>query len=103
MQSSEMMYYLLVEQMHLRAKFLIAEFKEEGEASYIDGAIDLDREALKLCQYGAGHTTARAISLTLLAIHLGDRYDELGERKDIEEAIILDQEVLDLCMPTRTP
>ena len=43
MQSSEIIY-LPVEQLHLWANSLFAKFKLGGETSYIDEAIDLDRE-----------------------------------------------------------
>ena len=48
MQSSELMYPP-VEQLRSRAESLAAKFKQGGGTSYIDEAIDLDREALELC------------------------------------------------------
>jgi CHAT domain-containing protein/tetratricopeptide (TPR) repeat protein len=92
MQSSEIMY-LPVERLHLRANSLVAKFEQGGGTNYIDEAIVLDREALELCP--PGHPK-RAVSLTSLAIHLGDRYRQLGATGDLEEAIVLNCEVLDL-------
>ena len=73
-QGSEIMY-LPVEELHLRAKSLVAKFKQGGGLSYIEEAINLDREALGLCP---PIYPARRISLTQLALHLGNRYDQLG-------------------------
>ena len=85
--------YLPVKQLHLRAESLVAKFKQGRGSSYIDEAIVLDREALELCS--SGHHM-RPMSLTWLAIHLGDRYGQLGATGDLEEAIVLDREALDL-------
>jgi hypothetical protein len=92
MQSSEMTY-LPVNQFHLRADSLVAKFMQGRGTSYVDEAIDLDREALELCPHGHPE---RAASLDQLAIHLGDRYSQLGAMVDLEEAIVLDREVLGL-------
>ena len=80
--------------MYLRAIALVAKFKQGGGSSYIDEAIDLDREALKHCP--PGHPK-RPVALTWLAMHLSDRYGHLGARGDLEEAIVLDREALNLC------
>jgi CHAT domain-containing protein/tetratricopeptide (TPR) repeat protein len=82
---------LPVEQLHLRAKSLVA---QGGGTTYIDEAIVLDRDALRLCP--PGHPK-RPVSLTCLAIDLSDRYDQLGATRDLDEAILLDREALDLC------
>jgi CHAT domain-containing protein/tetratricopeptide (TPR) repeat protein len=82
-----------VKQLHSHAESLLAKFKQGGGTSYIDEAIDVDREALELCP--PGHPM-RSISLNSLAIHLGDRYDQLGATRDFEEAIVLDREALNL-------
>jgi CHAT domain-containing protein/tetratricopeptide (TPR) repeat protein len=92
MQSSEMTY-LPVNQFHLRADSLVAKFMQGRGTSYVDEAIDLDREALELCPHGHPE---RAASLDQLAIHLGDRYSQLGATGDLEEAIVLDREALGL-------
>ena len=84
---------LPVKWLQLRAKSLVAKFKQGGGTSYIDEAISLDREALEHCP--PGHNK-RSVSLTLLAIHLGDRYGQLGATGDLEEAIVLDREALNL-------
>ncbi|KAI9567897.1 CHAT domain-containing protein [Boletus coccyginus] len=85
---------LPVTQLHSRAESLIGEFKQGGGRSYIEEAIDLDREALQLCP--SGHPK-RHISLTCLANHLRDRYNQFGATGDLEDAIVLDGEALDLC------
>ncbi|KAF8436541.1 CHAT domain-containing protein [Boletus edulis BED1] len=81
------------EQLHLRARFLADEFARGGETSYIDEAVDLDREALELRL--PGHLE-RSASVNWLAVHLSDRYSQLGSMRDLEEAIALDREALDL-------
>ena len=93
------MMYLPVEKLHSRAKFLVANFKQGWETSYIDEAIVLDREALDHCP--TGHTK-RPVSLTRLATHLSDRYNQLGAMGDLEEAIVLAREALHL-YPARHP
>ena len=93
MQTSEMTY-LPVEQLLLRSESLFAKFEQGGGTSYINEAIDLDREALELCP--PGHPM-RSFSLSSLAIHLNDRYDQLGATRDLDEAIALDREALNLC------
>ena len=87
--------YLLVKRLHLRAKSLVAKFKEGGGTSFIDEAIDLDRGALELCP--PSHPQ-RHVSLTWLAVHLTYRCHEHGVTKDLdsEEAIILYREALNL-------
>ena len=85
---------LAVEQLGSRAKSLSAKFKQGEGSSYIDEAIDLNREALQLCP--PGHPM-RLDSLTWLAMHLRDRYNQLGGTTDLEEAIVLDREALSLC------
>jgi CHAT domain-containing protein/tetratricopeptide (TPR) repeat protein len=92
MQSSEMMYPPVV-WLHLnsRALSLVAMFKQGGGTSYIDEAIAVDRDAVQLCP--PGHPM-RSVSLTRLAVHLGDRYDQLGATRDLDEAIVLDREAL---------
>jgi tetratricopeptide (TPR) repeat protein len=92
MHSSELMY-LPAKRLRLREKSLVTKFKQGGGAGYIDEAINLDREALKRCP--PGHHK-RSVSLTLLAIHLSDRYGQLGATGDLEEAIVLDREALNL-------
>jgi CHAT domain-containing protein/tetratricopeptide (TPR) repeat protein len=87
------MTYLPVEQLHSCAESLAVKFTQGGGASYIDEAIHLDREALELCP--SSHPK-RIVSLTRLAIHLGDRYDQLGATRDLDEAIVLDREALGL-------
>ena len=87
------MMRLPVEQLHLRAKSLVAEFEQGGGSSNIDEAIVVDRDALGLCP--PGHPK-RPVSLTCLAIALSGRYDQLGVMRDLDEAILLDQEALDL-------
>ena len=67
--------YLAVEQLHLCAKSLVAKFKQGEGTNYIGEAIDLDREALEHCP--PGHPK-RSVSLTLLSIHLSDRYSQRG-------------------------
>ena len=94
-ESSKMMC-LPVDQLHSRAKSLVTKFKQEGENSYIDEAIVLDREALELCP--PGHPE-RHISLSLLGVHLGDRYHQLGSLTDLNEAIVLGREALVLRPP----
>ena len=83
--------HLPVEQLHLRAKSLAAWFKRGRETSYIDEAIVLDREALELCP--SGHPM-RIDSLTWLARHLSNRYNQLGAVQDLDEAIVLAREAL---------
>jgi hypothetical protein len=73
-QSSEMTH-LPVEQLYLRAQVLVAKFKQGGGTSCLHEAIDIDREALE--RYPPSHPR-RAVSLSWLAIHLNDRYDQLG-------------------------
>ena len=92
MQSSEMMSPPVVQLFSL-AISLVAQWKGGEGTSYIDEAIVLDYEALELCPPGRPE---RASSLTLLAIHLGDRYSQLGKIEDLEEAIVLNREALDL-------
>jgi CHAT domain-containing protein/tetratricopeptide (TPR) repeat protein len=92
MQSSEVTYLPAI-LFHLRAQYLLAKFKQGRGTSYVDEAIDLDREALEL--YPPGHLE-RADSLTWLAIHLCERYRQLGATGDLEEAIVLDREALGL-------
>ena len=87
------MMYLPVEQLHSRANSLVATFQHGGGTSCLDEAIVLDREALERCP--PGHPK-RPVSLTQLAIHLGDRYCQLGATRDLEEAIALNRESLDL-------
>ena len=77
--------YLPVEQLHSRAKSLVAKFKQGGGSGYINEAIVLNREALELCPPG----------LIWLANHLNDRYGQLGATGDLEGAIVLDGEALD--------
>ena len=43
------MMCLPVEQLYSRAESLFAKFEQGGGISYIDEAIDLNREALELC------------------------------------------------------
>jgi len=88
------MMYLPVRRLLSRAYSLVAKFEQGGGRSYIEEAIDLDREALQLCQ--PGHPK-RSVSLTCLAIHLHGRYKQFGATSDLEEAITLDREALDLC------
>ena len=85
---------LPVEQLHSRAASLVDRFKQGGGRSYIEEAIDLDREALQLCP--PGHPK-RHVSLTRLANDLRDRYNQFGTTGDLEDAIVLNQEALDLC------
>ncbi|KAI9566215.1 TPR-like protein [Boletus coccyginus] len=87
------MMYLPVEQLHSRAASLVAKFEEGGGRSYIEDAIDLDREALELCP--PGHPK-RSVTLFYLALDLLDRYNQFGAMSDLEEASILDREALDL-------
>ena len=87
------MMCLPVEQLHSRANSLVATFQHGGEASYIDEAIVLDREALERCPLGHPE---RPVSLTRLAIHLGNRYCQLGATRDLEEAIVLSREAVSL-------
>ena len=87
---------LAVDQLLSRAESLVTRFQEEGERSYIDQAIVLDREALELCP--PGHPE-RDDSLSSLAGHLGHRYDQLGAMIDLNEAIILDRDALALRPP----
>jgi CHAT domain-containing protein/tetratricopeptide (TPR) repeat protein len=88
------MMYLPVEQLHLRAKSLIAKFEQGGGTICVDEAINLDREALERCP--PGHPK-RHVSLIWLAIHLRDRYGRLGAMEDVHEAIFLEREALGLC------
>ena len=85
--------YLPVKWLHSRAESLYAKFKQGGGTRYIDGAIDLDRQALTLCP--PDHSE-RATSLIRLAFHLGYRYDQLGAMRDLDEAIVLGREALSL-------
>ena len=94
MQNNEMTY-LPVEQLHLRAKSLVAKFEQGGGTSNIDEAIDLGREALELCPPSP---PKRAVSLTRLALHLSSRYSQLGATGDLDEATVLNREALDLCL-----
>jgi hypothetical protein len=73
--------------------FLVAKFEQGGGTSYIDEAIDLDREAPEHCPPGQ---PIRSVSLTWFAIHLSERYDQMGATGDLEEAIVLHREALDL-------
>ena len=91
--------YLPVKQLHSRAKSLVAKFEQGGGTSYIEEAIDLDREALELCP--PGHPK-RSVSLVELSIHLSARYSQLGAMRDLDEAIVLGREDLGLC-PQRDP
>ena len=88
------MMCLPVEKLHSRAESLIAYFKQGWGTMYIDEAIVVDREALGHCL--TGHTK-RPVSLTRLATHLSDRYNQLGAMGDLEEAIVLSREALYLC------
>ena len=90
---------LPVSQLHSQAEYLAARFLEGDGSSYINEAIVLDREALGLCP--PGHPK-RNVSLSSLAGHLGDRYDQLGAMTDLNEAIVLDRDALALC-PARHP
>ena len=85
-----------VDRLHSRAAFLIANFQEGGGSNYINEAILLDREALKLCP--PGHPE-RYLSMNELGIHLSNRYDRLGGMNDLEEAIDLGRDALALCPP----
>ena len=85
--------HLPVKQLRSRAKSLVTKFKQGGGASYVDGAIVLDREALVLCP--PGHPM-RSGALTRLASRLSSRYDQLGATRDLEEAVVLNREALDL-------
>ena len=87
---------LAVHQLLSRAKSLVTRFEVEGERSYIDQAIVLDREALELCP--PGHPE-RDVSLSSLAVHLGERYNQLGGMEDIHEAILLNRDALALRPP----
>ena len=87
---------LPVDQLHSQAKSLVAKFKQGGRSSYIDEAIVLDREALELCP--PGHPE-RHVSLSWLALHLGERYEQLGAMTDLNEAIVLDRDTLALRPP----
>ena len=91
--------YLPVKQLHSRAKSLVAKFEQGGGTSYIEEAIDLDREALELCP--PGHPK-RSVSLVELSIHLSARYSQLGAMRDLDEAIVLGREDLGL-WPQRDP
>ena len=84
---------LPVKQLHSRAKSLVAGFEQGGGTSYIEEAIDLDREALELCP--PGHPK-RSVALTFLAYHLSARYGQLGAMEDLDEAIVLGREALNL-------
>ena len=72
------MIYLPVKRLHLRAKSLVAQFKQGGGTSCFDEAI------VSTC-------------LTCLGIHLGDRFVQLGATSDLQESIVLVREALDLC------
>jgi hypothetical protein len=85
--------YMPVEWLHSRTESLSARFQQGGGTSYIDEAMDLDREALELCP--PGHPEL-SVSLTFLAIHLKNCYDQLGVMRDLEEAIVLYREALNL-------
>ncbi|KAI9567831.1 hypothetical protein HD554DRAFT_2023062 [Boletus coccyginus] len=91
--------YLSVEQLHLWAEALAAMFEQGGGRSCIEEAIDLDREALQLCPPG---NPKRSV-LSLLAIHLCDRYNQFGATRDLEEVIILNREVLNFRPRRYTP
>ncbi|KAF8429907.1 CHAT domain-containing protein [Boletus edulis BED1] len=82
-----------VQLLHSRADSLAVKFQQGGGSSCIDEAIDLDRKALELCP--PSHPE-RSVSLTQLAVHLGDRYNQLGNIRDLEVAIDLDREALGL-------
>ena len=92
-ESSELMH-LPVEQLHSCAETLATKFNEGGETSYIDEAIVLDCDALELRP--PGHPK-HSVSLTLLAIHLINRYDQLRAMRGLDEATLINQEALDLC------
>ncbi|KAI9567421.1 hypothetical protein HD554DRAFT_2173191 [Boletus coccyginus] len=77
---------LPVERLHSRAESLVAEFKQGRGRSCIEGAIDLDREALQLCP--PDHPK-RSLSVTYLTLHLRDRCNQFRAASDFEEAIIL--------------
>ncbi|KAI9567954.1 CHAT domain-containing protein [Boletus coccyginus] len=93
---SIVMMCLPVERLHSREKSLTAKFEEGAGRSYIEEAIELDREALQLCP--PGHPK-RSDSLVRLARHLRDRYKQFGGTSHFEEAIILSREALHLCLP----
>jgi CHAT domain-containing protein/tetratricopeptide (TPR) repeat protein len=86
--------YLPVYQLYSRAGSLAVKFTQGGGTSYINGAIVLDREVLKLSP--PGHPK-RYPSLNHLASHLSNRYAQLGATRDLEEAVVLNREALDLC------
>ena len=89
--------YLLVDQLHSRARSLIANFEQGGGTTdYIDEAIVLSREALELCPLGH---PKRASSLTWLGIRLTHHYNQLGGMMDLEEAIVLNRDTLALYPP----
>ncbi|KAI9458458.1 TPR-like protein [Boletus coccyginus] len=83
-----------VNKLHSRAKSLATKFEQGEGRSYIDQAVNLDREALQLCP--PGHSK-RYVSLMCLACHLYGRYKQFGETSDCEELVILNREALDLC------
>ena len=70
---------LPLEQLRLWAEFLVSQFKQGGRRSSVEEAIDLDRRALQLCP--PGHPK-RPVSLTRLATHLRDRYNQFGAMND---------------------
>ncbi|KAN0085704.1 hypothetical protein V8E55_006838 [Tylopilus felleus] len=67
-----------------QAEALLANFEQDGETSYIDEAIDLDRKALQLCLPG---DNKRSVALALLAPHVHAPDEQLGITKDLDEAI----------------
>ena len=64
------MMFLLVKRLHSWAKSLVADFKRDRGPIYIHRMIELDRKALRLRP--PGHPV-RSVTLTWLAIHLGNR------------------------------
>ena len=90
MQTSEMTC-LPVSQLLSQAEALLANFEQDGETSYIDEAIDLDRKALQLCLPG---DNKRSVALALLAPHVHAPDEQLGITKDLDEAIVFGREAL---------
>ena len=62
------MTYPPVKQLHSQANLLAAKFEQGEGANYIDDAINLDREALELCQPGHQRDPFLYLSLRFISV-----------------------------------
>ncbi|KZT27470.1 kinase-like protein [Neolentinus lepideus HHB14362 ss-1] len=69
---------------------------ESGDLGLLERALDLQREAISLCEQPHAKQDADLVPLrSHYGISLQKRYDRLGQREDVDEAIKLFEEVLD--------